>query len=136
MYYNDEHLGFFGTSYLDTIPGENFMLFVGQSSDADESTTHLIYLDEKAQRELVAELLENLKVNHGGLERLHGRRPQPVQCLGRLPQGVLTAMGAFTSGWEAARENYSTLSMSAHSVHWRAGYDAYLGALDIGGVLR
>jgi hypothetical protein len=49
---------------------------------------------------------------------------------------ALTAQGAFISGWTAAQENYSTLSMSAHSVHWRAGYDAFLGTLDIGGVLR
>jgi hypothetical protein len=66
MYYNDEHLGYFGACYMDTIPGGQFMLFVGKHEANGEGHTNLIYMDENAQRTLLAELQENLKVHHGG----------------------------------------------------------------------
>ena len=46
-----------------------------------------------------------------------------------------TAHGQFIAGWSAARANW-TVRMEAHSMDWRAGYEAYYGTLDIGGTLR
>lgn len=63
MEYNDRHLDYYGASYLDTgiVGAKNgeFGIYVGDL-DNPESTTHLVYLDEAAQRELRDELNKSL----------------------------------------------------------------------------
>lgn len=42
----------------------------------------------------------------------------------------------FTNGWEAARENYAVHNFYKKALDYRAGFHAYWGRLDIGGVMR
>lgn len=41
----------------------------------------------------------------------------------------------FKAGWEAARDNW-TVNFDKHTAEWKAGFKAYHGTLDIGGVMR
>jgi hypothetical protein len=48
----------------------------------------------------------------------------------------IEAHGLFTDGWEAARDNHAVNNFYKKPMDWRAGWDAYYGNLDIGGVMR
>lgn len=48
----------------------------------------------------------------------------------------IDAHADFTAGWEAARDSTTTLNFYGKSTDWHAGFEAYLGTLDIGGVMR
>lgn len=51
-----------------------------------------------------------------------------------------TAFKQFIAGWAAARDGGGarviSVELAKHSYDWRAGWDAYRGTLDIGGVMR
>lgn len=42
----------------------------------------------------------------------------------------------FEGGWETARDGHTILNWNQYSEDWKAGFRAYVGDLDIGGVMR
>lgn len=47
-----------------------------------------------------------------------------------------TAHMQFTAGWKAARDNYAVNNFYKKSLDYQAGFHAFYGNLDIGGVMR